>query len=74
MHVARTYALEHTTKGEHVGGFGGLVARRWTSSGCGVDHAAPCADDAALPPRALWGTSGGLARVGVSLIFVASLN
>jgi len=71
---------------------GVLVARGWTSSGCGVDHAAPCADAAALPPRALWGTtpraaslvlvlvlrsydtSGSLARVGVSLIFVASLS
>jgi len=57
----------------------GLVARRWTRFGCGVDHTAPCADAAALPPRALWGTTpgawGGLARVGVvSVIFVASLS
>jgi len=47
---------------------GGLVARRWTSSGCGVDHAAPCADAAALPPRALWGTTPRAASLVLVLV------
>jgi len=36
--------------------------------GLWVDHAAPCADAAALPPRALWGTTPRAASLVLVLV------